>query len=111
MGRCLTTNTRHQVPVPGTGCQSRHQINQQEAITMAQSATNGFTGHETATRMKLGSDGVWRCHYHGTQIASLNNNTILHLNTGGCNTQTTRRRMNQFASELNLPFQVSQRDG
>ena len=79
---------------------------------MAQSATNGFTGHETATRMKLGSDGVWRCHYHGTQIASLNNNnTILHLNTGGCNTQTTRRRMNQFASELNLPFQVSQRDG
>ena len=78
---------------------------------MAQSATNGFTVHETATRLKLGSDGVWRCHYHGTQIASLNNNTILHLNTGGCNTQTTRRRMNQFASELNLPSQVSQRDG
>ena len=79
---------------------------------MAQSATNGFTVHETATRLKLGGDGVWRCHYHGTQIASLNNNnTILHLNTGGCNTQTTRRRMNQFASELNLPFQVPQRDG
>ena len=79
---------------------------------MAQSATNGFTVHETATRMKLGSDGVWRCHYHGTQIASLNNNnTILHLNTGGCNTQTTRRRMNQFASELNLPFHVFQRNG
>ena len=78
---------------------------------MAQSATNGFTGHETATRMKLGSDGVWRCHYHGTQIASLNNNTILHLDTGGYNTRTTRRRMNQFASELNLPSQVSQRDG
>ena len=78
---------------------------------MAQSATNGFTVHETATRLKLGSDGVWRCHYHGTQIASLNNNTILHLNTGGYNTRTTCRRMNQFASELNLPFQVSQRDG
>ena len=78
---------------------------------MAQSATNGFTGHETATRMKLGSDGVWRCHYHGTQIASLNNNTILHLNTGGYNTRTMRLRMNQFAVELNLPSQVSQRDG
>jgi len=78
---------------------------------MAQSATKGFTGHETATRMKLGSDGVWRCHYHGTQIASLNNNTILHLNTGGYNTRTMRLRMNQFASELNLPSQVSQRDG
>ena len=78
---------------------------------MAQSATKGFTGHETATRMKLGSDGVWRCHYHGTQIASLNNNTILHLNTGGYNTRTMRLRMNQFAVELNLPFHVLQRNG
>ena len=78
---------------------------------MAQSATNGFTGHETATRMKLGSDGVWRCHYHGTQIASLNNNTILHLNTGGYNTRTMRLRMNQFAVELNLPFHVLQHNG
>ena len=78
---------------------------------MAQSATNGFTVHETATRLKLGSDGVWRCHYHGTQIASLNNNTILHLNTGGYNTRTTRLRMNQFAVELNLPFHVLQRNG
>ena len=78
---------------------------------MAQSATNGFTVHETATRLKLGSDGVWRCHYHGTQIASLNNNTILHLDTGGRNTRTMRLRMNQFAVELNLPFHVLQRNG
>lgn len=48
--------------------------------------------------------------YHATEVVVFDQNTIT-LNSGGWQTVTTKRRMNQVANEYGLPFQVFQRKG
>lgn len=48
--------------------------------------------------------------YHRTQIVKRKTDCIV-LNTGGYNTVTTRRKMNQAANQFNLGYKVAQRKG
>lgn len=47
------------------------------------------------------------CTYHRTDIVSVSGDDVI-LNSGGWFTATTKRRMNQCASEWNLHFRVYQ---
>ena len=50
--------------------------------------------------------------YHETKIAEWDrDNNIVTLNTGGWETPTTKRRMNQFSDQLGLSYKVYQRAG
>lgn len=48
--------------------------------------------------------------YYGTEIVEWNNSEIF-LHTGGYETMSTVRRMNQVSGEFGLGFHVSKRDG
>lgn len=48
--------------------------------------------------------------YHKTQVVKFTDKTIK-LNTGGYNTQTTMRRMNQAANEFELGYEVKKKAG
>lgn len=53
------------------------------------------------------TEGGWtHVRYHSTDVVSFNASTII-LRTGGWNTPTTRRRMNQAAKQFGLGYGVS----
>ena len=56
------------------------------------------------------SDGYTVAQSHDTQIVRFNDDEII-LNSGGWQTVTTKRRMNQVSDVFHLGFRVSQRQG
>lgn len=70
--------------------------------------TSIFRGVQTKTLKHL--DGSLGGYYRGTQVARKAADGTVTLNTGGWFTNTTKTRMNQFASEFcNNRFSVFQR--
>ncbi len=63
--------------------------------------------HKTAIYQ---SDGYTVAQSHDTQIVRFNDDEII-LNSGGWQTVTTKRRMNQVSDVFHLGFRVSQRQG
>ena len=63
--------------------------------------------HKTAIYQ---SDGYTCIRYHSTEVVRFNDNEII-LNSGGWQTVTTKRRMNQVSDVFRLGFRVSQRQG
>ena len=60
------------------------------------------------TTVYTDDDGTTHCVYHETEVCSLTRDRKLTLRTGGWNTATTKRRMNDFAKEYDLPVKVAQ---
>ena len=54
--------------------------------------------------------GMTRVVYHSTEIVAWNADKI-ELHTGGWQTVTTKRKMNQAARQFNLGYSVEQKDG
>lgn len=63
-----------------------------------------------ATTVSRGTDGVTRVTYHNTVIVSFSDTEIV-LNTGGWDTATTRRKMQQAANQFSLPYRVFRKAG
>ena len=55
------------------------------------------------------SDGKTRVTYHSTDIVAWDNDQIV-LQSGGWQTVTTKRKMNQAAAQFGLDFSVYQKD-
>ena len=60
--------------------------------------------HKTTVRTKL---GVTTVRYHSTDVVQFDN-ALIHLDTGGWKSNTTKLRMNQTANQFGLNFQVYQ---
>ncbi len=71
---------------------------------MAQQSTIG----RTATTVSKGVDGATRVTYHWTDVVTVYPNGKIVLDTGGYFTSTTKTRMNQASSQLDLGFRVRQ---
>ena len=56
------------------------------------------------------SDGSKSVVYHDTEIVTVYNDGRIRLNTGGYFTVTTKRRMNQAASQFGLDYRVYQKN-
>lgn len=65
---------------------------------------------KTATTVATDSNGVTRVTYHSTVVVAFDKDTIT-LCHGGWKTPTTKTRMNQASRQLELGFDVSQKDG
>lgn len=60
-----------------------------------------FQGVATSVRKLEGSWGkTFVGTYHSTDVASVENDSKVHLNTGGWRTNTTKVRMNQFSNHF-----------
>lgn len=66
----------------------------------------GIGTHRTTISSDNGSTVVT---YHRTQVVSFNDK-LINLRSGGYQTVTTKRRMNQVASTFNLGYEVYQRN-
>ena len=55
------------------------------------------------------TDNFTKVVFHNTVVAKFDNETIV-LNTGGWETPTTKKRMNQTSEQFNLGFRVFQKD-
>ena len=55
------------------------------------------------------SDNFTRVVFHNTTVVGFDSETIV-LNTGGWETPTTKKRMNQTADQFNLGFRVFQKN-
>ena len=64
---------------------------------------------KVSTKVFADTEGFINVRYHNTVIVRFNDNEIK-LNTGGWNTFTTKRRMNQVSQEFDLGYYVSQKD-
>ena len=62
--------------------------------------------HKTTIKHEGGETAV---RYHWTDVVTFDNNTIT-LDTGGYDTVTTKRRMNQASDTFNLGFGVYQKN-
>lgn len=69
---------------------------------------SGFTGNERATAFGKDANGTECVIYHNTVVASIDRDGVVTLNTGGYNTVTTKRRMNQFFAHHGLRYTVYQ---
>lgn len=69
--------------------------------------THRVTG--TATSIRTDADGT-HIRYHKTDVVSFTADTVT-LRSGGWETVTTKRRMNQAATQFGLGFRVIQRNG
>lgn len=67
-----------------------------------------FSMGKVATNV-ICENGITKVYYHNTCIVEFSNNHVL-LNTGGWNTVTTKRRMNQVSEWFNLGFTVYQKN-
>ena len=65
---------------------------------------------KTATSVRRDPDGTIRVVYHSTEVVRAEPSGVIHLNTGGWFSNTTKARMNQAASQFGLGFLVSQKD-
>lgn len=65
----------------------------------------GFTGNEVAT-----VHGQFGCKYHNTHVVLDLTHGRFELNSGGHQTVTTKRRINQWAAHYGYDFSVYQRD-
>lgn len=54
-------------------------------------------------------EGMTKVVYHSTPIVSFDSETII-LNTGGWQSVTTKRKMNQASSQFGLGFSVTQKN-
>lgn len=66
---------------------------------------------KTATSVTRTPDGTVQVKYHDTVIIKVDKRGRVTLDHGGWKTYTTKTRMNQAASELNLDFSVYQDSG
>ena len=66
--------------------------------------SNKITGHEIATTITYKPFSIT---YHQTMVFKYDLKKVV-LNTGGWKTVTTKRRMNQGFSAMNLPYSVYQ---
>ena len=73
---------------------------------MGQTRTLG----ERATSVWRDTDGTLHVRYHATEVVRVDPSGVVHLNTGGWKTSTTKTRMNQAANQYGLGFYVYQRD-
>ena len=64
-----------------------------------------------ATTIARDSEGFMCVTYHTTQIVRWKEGDCLILDSGGWDTVTTRRKMNQAARQFNRPFAVVRRKG
>lgn len=64
-----------------------------------------------ATTVAKDSEGFMCVTYHDTQIVRWKEGECLILNSGGWDTVTTRRKMNQAARQFDLPFAVVRQNG
>lgn len=62
-----------------------------------------------ATTVATGEDGKTRVTYHSTAIVTFDAESVV-LDSGGYQTVTTKRKMNQAANQFGLGFAVYQRD-
>ena len=62
-----------------------------------------------ATTVAAGPDRKTRVTYHSTAIVTYDAETVT-LDSGGWQTVTTKRKMNQAARQFSLGFSVTQRD-
>ena len=65
---------------------------------------------KVATKIEVDDDGTVNVRYHNTIILKKSNDGNVILNTGGWNTTTTKRRMNQASELYDLDFYVYQRN-
>jgi len=65
---------------------------------------------KTATSVFSADNGAVSVRYHNTVVARLNGDGTVTLNTGGWQTVTTKRRMNQALAMWGSDLQVFQRD-
>lgn len=65
---------------------------------------------KTATTVHTDETGVTHVVYHNTKVVSFNPDQII-LNSGGWETTTTKRRMNQTSNQFNLGYSVYQKGG
>ena len=63
-----------------------------------------------ATTVSRGADGVTRVTYHNTVIVAFGDTHVI-LDTGGFDTVTTRRKMQQAAHQFSLPYRVFRKAG
>lgn len=63
-----------------------------------------------ATTVATGDDGLTRVTYHSTVIVAFDASRVI-LNTGGWNTATTRRKMNQASRQFRLGYGVGRDKG
>jgi len=63
---------------------------------------------KTATSVKQGADGSISVRYHATEVVRVDPDGVIHLDTGGWTTNTTKTRMNQTANQFGLGFHVYQ---
>lgn len=63
-----------------------------------------------STNVFTDDDGYTKVIYHNTCVVKFNEDWII-LNTGGWNTPTTKRRMNQASNQFRLDYLVYQQDG
>ena len=69
-----------------------------------------FTGNEKATTISRTND-ITRVVYHHTEVVTIDHmKREVTFRTGGWETATTRRRMNQACNAFDLPFRVYIRD-
>jgi hypothetical protein len=64
---------------------------------------------QRATTIQTDDDGMTRITYHSTDVVKFNDQKVI-LNTGGWQTQTTVRRMNQASNQFKLGYKVFQRN-
>jgi hypothetical protein len=62
-----------------------------------------------ATTIAADSNGMINVTYHSTVIVSFDNERVV-LNSGGYETVTTKKKMNQAADQFGLGYQVFQKD-
>ena len=66
-----------------------------------------FTGNERATTIEHNNAGCIVVTYHNTQVVSIDKQSgFITFDTGGYETATTRRRMNQACNTFALPFRA-----
>jgi hypothetical protein len=65
---------------------------------------------KTGTKVAA-AGGIVSVKYHGTTVVCVNADGSIILNTGGWKTSTTKKRMNQAASQFGLGFYVWQDKG
>lgn len=67
--------------------------------------------HKTTVRKEFDSGNLKALSvvYHGTEVVKVASGKII-LDSGGYRSATTKKRMNEAASEFNLPYNVYQHD-
>ena len=93
------------VVVPISPCRGNDAATVRKDRPMAQQSQ---IGKHATTISRL--DGKTIVTYHDTPVVTVDPDGTVTLNSGGWRSATTKTRMNQAASQLNLSFSVQQRD-